>query len=62
MTPKHYTDRGIEPIEYIIANELDFIEWNIVKYVSRYKHKNWLEDLKKAEWYLQKLIKIRYEA
>jgi len=36
---------------------MGFLEGNIVKYIARYKHKNGLEDLKKAEWYLQRLIK-----
>jgi hypothetical protein len=51
----HY-DSGIEPIEYIQANDMGFIEGNIIKYVTRYKRKNGLEDLKKARWYLDKLI------
>jgi hypothetical protein len=51
----HY-QMGIQPIDYIEANNLSFIEGNIVKYVSRYKAKNGLEDLKKAKWYLDRLI------
>ena len=52
----HYERMKIQPIEYIMANELDFCEGNIVKYVSRYKHKNGIEDLKKARHYLNLLI------
>lgn len=55
-SPKHYTQGGIEPIDYIIANDLDFLEGNVVKYVTRHKFKNGLEDLKKAEYYLKTLI------
>ena len=55
-TPPHYTNWALEPIDYIISNKLDFCEWNVVKYVTRYKFKNWLEDLLKARFYLQKLI------
>jgi hypothetical protein len=55
-SPKHYTQGGIEPIDYILANDLDFLEGNVVKYVTRHKFKNGLEDLKKAEYYLKTLI------
>jgi hypothetical protein len=52
----HYSDKAIQPIEYIDANNLGFYEANIVKYVTRYKDKNGIEDLKKAKWYLDRLI------
>jgi hypothetical protein len=54
--PKHYQGLGITPLEYITANELDFIEGNIIKYVSRYQFKGGLNDLLKAQTYLEKLI------
>ncbi len=54
--PEHYT-KGIEVIDYIMSKEFDFLEGNVIKYVSRYKYKNGLEDLKKARFYLEKLIK-----
>ena len=53
----HYTALEIEPIDYITANSMDFCEWAVIKYVSRYKLKNWLEDLKKAEYFIKRLIK-----
>lgn len=53
----HYTECGIQPITYITANNMDFLEGNIIKYVSRYKRKNGLEDLAKARDYLNRLIK-----
>tara|TARA_R100001530_G_scaffold109220_1_gene76674 strand:- start:98 stop:415 length:318 start_codon:yes stop_codon:yes gene_type:complete len=58
--PKHYDQVGfgIQPLEYIIANELDFLEGNIIKYVSRYPHKGGVNDLLKARTYLEKLIEI----
>ena len=37
---------------------MGFAEGNIVKYVTRYKDKNGVEDLKKARWYINKLIEI----
>jgi len=54
--PKHYTHNGIEPIDYIMTNKLDFCEGNVIKYISRWKYKNGLEDLKKARQYLDFLI------
>jgi hypothetical protein len=53
--PKHYQTK-ITAIDYIIANDLNFCEGNIVKYITRYKTKNGLEDLLKAKEYLQFLI------
>jgi hypothetical protein len=53
----HYRARGgIEPIEFIVSNSLDFLEGNVVKYVSRYRNKDGLKDLRKAMQYLQWLI------
>jgi len=52
----HYKKRAIQPIEYILANELGFCEGNIIKYVTRYADKNGIEDLKKARHYLDFLI------
>jgi len=60
-TPKHYEGLGITPLEYITANELDFIEGNIIKYVTRYPYKGGVNDLLKARTYLEKLIKIEVE-
>ena len=52
----HYKDMTIQPIEYTLKNNLGFCEGNIIKYVSRYKNKNGVEDLKKARHYLDILI------
>lgn len=54
----HYTKGKIEPWDYIIANDLDFFEGNIVKYVTRWKYKNGIEDLKKVVVYANKLLEI----
>ena len=56
----HYTDLAISPLEYITANEGEF-SWciaNTIKYVSRYKRKNGIEDLRKAAWYLNRQIEL----
>lgn len=58
--PAHYTSGGIETLDYIKAKVKDYPSYavgNILKYVSRYEHKNGLEDLKKAQFYLNDLIK-----
>ena len=52
----HYKDRAIQPIEFILANDLGFCEGNVVKYVTRWKDKNGVEDLRKAIHYLEFLI------
>lgn len=52
----HYKELSIQPIEYILANKLGFCEGNVVKYITRYKSKNGLEDLKKAKHYIDMLI------
>ena len=54
--PSHYTQGGIQPIDYIEVNNMDFLEGCIIKYITRYKYKNGLQDLKKAKNYLDRLI------
>lgn len=55
-SPPRYNYGNIEVIDYILDQDMDFLEGNIIKYVSRYKFKNGLEDLNKAKWYLERLI------
>lgn len=57
--PAHY-NHGIECIDYIESHDLNFNEGNVVKYVTRHRWKNGLEDLKKAKWYLDREI-AKYE-
>ncbi|MDH4577126.1 DUF3310 domain-containing protein [Listeria innocua] len=57
--PAHYNTGGIETLDYIKAKTKDYPSYaagNILKYVSRYEHKNGIEDLKKARFYLNDLI------
>lgn len=56
--PAHYT-QGWETSEYIVSWGMDFLEGNVIKYVTRYKFKHGVEDLRKAEWYLKRLIQER---
>jgi len=55
--PSHYNQGKIEVYDFITDQKLDFSLGNVVKYVCRAKHKKGLEDLKKAQWYLNKFIK-----
>ena len=57
----HYANKSMQPWDFIVANNLGYLEGNIVKYVSRWKDKNGIEDLKKAQHYLQKLIEVSSE-
>jgi len=54
----HYVTKGIQPIQYIHANNLGFCEGNIVKYATRWKDKNGLEDLLKIKHYVDLLIEL----
>jgi len=61
-SPAHYTQGDIECIDAIaqVVKDLDGMEamctGNAIKYLWRWKHKNGVEDLKKAQWYLQRMI------
>ena len=64
--PSHYKQQGRETIEsiedFLGVEEFEgYLRGNIIKYLSRYRYKNGLEDLKKAEWYLKKLMEVFYE-
>jgi hypothetical protein len=55
--PSHYKVGGIETIDFIEAKELDYHLGNVVKYISRANHKDdKLENLKKAQWYLNRAV------
>lgn len=52
----HYKDMAIQPVEYILANKLGFVEGAVIKYVSRWPAKGGVQDLKKARHLLDLLI------
>lgn len=55
--PEHYTTGGIETIDFIEAKGLDYNLGNVVKYITRADKKGkQLEDLKKAQWYLNRAV------
>ena len=56
INPTYYR-KGIETTDYIVSHSMNYVEGNIIKYVTRYKYKGGLEDIEKAEWYLARLKK-----
>jgi hypothetical protein len=56
---QHYKGKAIQPWDFIAANELGYFEGNIVKYVSRWRDKGGVDDLRKARHYLDKLIELQ---
>ena len=52
----HYKELKIQPIEYILENNLGYCEANVVKYITRWRSKNGVEDLRKAKHYIDFLI------
>lgn len=62
--PSHYGQGNIECIDYIkdfLTEEeyIGYLRGNVAKYLHRWRYKNGLEDLKKAEWYLKELIRVQ---
>ena len=56
INPSYYRKK-IEVSDFIDEYDLNYFEGNVIKYVVRHKAKNGLEDLRKAKWYLERLIK-----
>lgn len=56
-----YYGTGIDVIEFCQKNNLDFMQGNVIKYVTRYKEKNGKEDLLKAREYIDRIIKENYK-
>lgn len=57
----HYKDMAIQPVVFIAANELGFLEGNIIKYVCRHHAKNGAEDIRKAIHYCELILATRYK-
>lgn len=66
INPLHYQKYPLQMIENM-QNSMTpdefkgYLKGNIMKYISRYQDKNGAEDLKKADWYLNKLIEVEIE-
>lgn len=56
----HYKDMPIQPIEFIVKNNLTFLEGNVIKYICRHKHKNGAEDIKKIIHYCKFILEYEY--
>lgn len=54
----HYKDLKIQPVEFIHANNIPFLEGNVIKYVCRWKVKNGIKDLEKAKHYIELLLEM----
>ena len=54
----HYSKRAIQPIEFIAANDLNFMEGSIVKYIVRWRDKGGFQDLEKIKQYVDLLIEM----
>ena len=57
IKPSYYGS-GIDVIEFCLRNNLTFMQGNVIKYVTRYKSKNGIEDLEKAKEYIDRLIEF----
>lgn len=57
----HYKGYSIQPIEYIHANNIPFAEGSVIKYVTRWRDKNGVADLKKAIHFLELLIELEID-
>ena len=56
----HYSKLGIQPVEYINANNLDYFQGNVIKYITRHKDKGGKEDVLKVIDYCKKIIGFQY--
>lgn len=58
----HYKGMKIQPVEFIHANGIGYMEGNVIKYIARWQLKNGLEDLEKAKHYIELLIELEKNA
>lgn len=56
----HYKDNAIQPVEFITANKLNFLEGCVVKRICRHRRKNGAEDIRKAIHELELLLAFEY--
>ena len=57
----HYSKLKIQPVQYIHANCLGFCEGSVVKYITRWRDKGGIEDLRKARHFIDLLIELENE-
>lgn len=56
----HYKSMAIQPVQYITANKIPFMEGSVIKYVSRHAAKNGAADIKKAIHFLNLILELNY--
>lgn len=56
----HYRTFKVQPIDYILANKMNFQDGNVVKYISRHRVKNGAEDVRKAIHYCKLILELEY--
>ena len=61
VSPEHYQQGNIQVLDFITDQKFTYLEGNIVKYICRYKTKNGMEDLEKANYYLNELINLVFK-
>ena len=59
--PKHSSRWKIEPVQFMMENEIPYAEGNVIKYIMRWRYKGGLEDLHKAQEYINLLIENELE-
>jgi hypothetical protein len=57
----HYKAMKIQPVEYIVENNIPYCEANVIKYISRHKAKNGALDVKKAIHYCELILQMQYD-
>lgn len=55
---EHYKRQAIQPWDFIVSNEIPFLEGNAIKYIVRWREKGGLDDIRKAMHYLEKLVEV----
>lgn len=60
VSGNHYKKYKIQPVEFIVENNIPFLEANVIKYVLRHKDKNGIDDLLKAKHYIDIIIQYNY--
>ena len=60
IKPDHYGGSEIDVIDFCQANNLDFMQGNVIKYITRYRKKNGLEDIRKAVEYINRILADEY--
>lgn len=57
----HYKSLVIQPVEYIVANDIGYCEGAIIKYITRYESKGGIQDLEKIKHFVDLLIQLKYK-